>query len=265
MVVDAAVVGLPRHRRVGDRDDRRRQAGGRGRRRSSAPDPAAAGPAAVDVRRAAAALRARRRRGPAGRCRRNRARRDRRPPRRRGRSPPRDIADAARCRRRIPPPGRDPTGAPNCATFCSRGDPAIARCTRIGRADRDASGIQIVAHHHDTKCLVGQAYRPGPRTAYRRRTAAGPSPARGWSAAGSTGWSHAHPTGCRRAPAAARRGWCPTVWVANGAPGTTSTRPAVGAPVLCAAEPVGGVVPVPRYRAERAGRGDPTGPGQRGR
>ena len=62
-----------------------------------------------------------------------------------------------------------------------------------------------------TKCLGGQGYRRGPRRAFRRRTAVGPSPARGWSAAESAGWSRAHPTGCRRALAAVRRGWCPTV------------------------------------------------------
>ena len=52
----------------------------------------------------------------------------------------------------------------------------------------------------------------------------------------------------------------PHTWVANGAPGTTSTRPPV---VVVFVEPVGGVVPVLRDRVEGARRGEPAGPGQR--
>ena len=104
------------------------------------------------------------------------------------------------------------------------GAPAAAAPTATSR------GRGRCAPRH-TKYLAGQAYPPGPRTAGPRRAAAAPNRARGWSPAGSAGSSRARPTGCRPAPAGARRGWCPT-------PGWRTARrapPARGRrrPVLC--------------------------------
>ena len=153
-----------------------------------------------------------------------------------------------------------PTGSPNCATFSRPGEPSMARCTSSGRADRDVSGsrsLRTTTYEIPCRARVSASPADGRPAANRRCTE---SRARMVSG-GVSGIESRTPHALSPSTCSGSSWLLPHTWVANGAPGATSTRP----PVVVFVEPVGGVVPVLRDRVERARRGEPARPGQRGR
>ena len=155
-----------------------------------------------------------------------------------------------------------PTGSPNCATFVKPGEPSTTRCTSSGRADRDVSG---------SRSLRTARYEMPWRARVSARPADGlPAANSRWTesrarivADGVRGIESRTPHGLPPSTCSGSSWLLPHTWVANGAPGTTSTRPCSPGGPSCSSSQCRRVVPVLRDRGERAGRGEAPGPGQR--
>ena len=163
----------------------------------------------------------------------------------------------------------NPASVPGPDRFAELGDLRQARRARRSRgAPASAAptatcpGPGRCAPRH-TKCLGGQGYPRDRRTAVpaanRRCTESSARIVCG----GVSGIESRTPHGLSPSTCSGSSWLVPHTWVANGAPGTTSTRPGVGVPGVVLVEPVGGVVPVLRDRGERARRGEPARPRQR--
>ena len=149
------------------------------------------------------------------------------------------VGDEARPACRAPPARRT---APPSAVPAS---PSMARCTRIGRAERDVSGsrsLRTTTYEMPWRARVSARPAEGRPAANRRCTESSARMVCG----GVSGIESRTPHGLPPSTCSGSSWLVPHTWVANGAPGTTSTRPGVGVTRVVLGEPVGGVMPVPR-------------------
>ena len=263
VVVDAAVVGLAGQRGVGDGDDGRRQpgalrVGGQQHRpqRRLAEQPA---PLVEPQQRLGAAVDAGHRVG-VGEVRRARrcAGRTVDPVDLHGRvlRPQPAVGDEARQRARSDRFAELRHLGQARRTRRSRGAPAPGAPTATS-PDRGRC-----APRH-TKCLAGQGYPPSPADGRPAASSRCTESSARIVCGGVSGIESRTPHGLLPSTCSGSSWLVPHTWVANGAPGTTSTRPA-GEPVLCSSSQSARLVPVLRDRVERARRGEPARPRQRG-
>ncbi|VAZ70944.1 hypothetical protein LAUMK15_00554 [Mycobacterium persicum] len=109
----------------------------------------------------------------------------------------------------------------------------MARCTRIGRAERDVSGsrsLRSTRYEMPWRARVSARPAEGRPAANKRCTESSARMVCG----GVRGMESRTPHGLLPSTCSGSSWLVPQTWVANGAPGTTSTRPGVGVPVLCA-------------------------------
>ena len=124
-----------------------------------------------------------------------------------------------------------PTCSPNSATFDRPGEPLIARCTNTGRADRDVSGsrsLRTTTYEMPCRARVSASPADGRPAAISRCTESSARIVCG----GVSGIESRTPHGLLPSTCSGSSWLVPHPCVANGAPGTTSTRP-VGDPALC--------------------------------
>ena len=108
----------------------------------------------------------------------------------------------------------------------------MARCTRMGRAERDVSGsrsLRSTTYEMPWRARVSARPTEGRPAANRRCTESSARMVCG----GVSGMESRTPHGLLPSTCSGSSWLVPHTWVANGAPGTTSTRPGAGVPVLC--------------------------------